>query len=172
MTQIRNLGVSIAIDDFGTGYSSLSYLNKLPVDSLKIDQSFLRNLQQPEGSLAVIQSIVRMAHSMNLTVVAEGVETRAELDLVRVLGCDKVQGHVYGPARRREQMEALLGRQRFAAPSRAVGRKCAAYPYGRGPVTRSETQVRPLPELRRRPVRGTRRPSRGSTCGSIFCSTS
>jgi len=106
--KIRKLGVSIAIDDFGTGYSSLSYLNKLPVDSLKIDQSFLRNLQEPEGSLAVIQSIVRMAHSMNLTVVAEGVETRAELDLVRVLGCDKVQGHVYGPARRREDVEALL----------------------------------------------------------------
>jgi diguanylate cyclase (GGDEF)-like protein len=106
--QIRKLGISIAIDDFGTGYSSLSYLSKLPVDSLKIDQSFLRNLQEPEGSLAVIQSIVRMAHSMNLTVVAEGVETRAELDLVRVLGCDKVQGHVYGPARRREDVEALL----------------------------------------------------------------
>jgi diguanylate cyclase (GGDEF)-like protein/PAS domain S-box-containing protein len=108
LTQIRNLGVSIAIDDFGTGYSSLSYLNMLPVDSLKIDQSFLRNLHEPEGSLAVIQSIVRMAHSMNLSVVAEGVETRAELDLVRVLGCDKVQGHVYGPARRREETEALL----------------------------------------------------------------
>jgi diguanylate cyclase (GGDEF)-like protein/PAS domain S-box-containing protein len=108
LTQIRNLGVSIAIDDFGTGYSSLSYLNKLPVDSLKIDQSFLRNLHEPEGSLAVIQSIVRMAHSMNLSVVAEGVETRAELDLVRVLGCDKVQGHVYGPARRRDETEALL----------------------------------------------------------------
>lgn len=108
LTQIRNLGVSIAIDDFGTGYSSLSYLNKLPVDSLKIDQSFLRNLHEPEGSLAVIQSIVRMAHSMNLNVVAEGVETRAELDLVRVLGCDRVQGHVYGPARRREEVEKLL----------------------------------------------------------------
>ncbi len=108
LTQIRNLGVSIAIDDFGTGYSSLSYLNKLPVDTLKIDQSFLRNLHEPEGSLAVIQSIVRMAHSMNLSVVAEGVETRAELDLVRVLGCDRVQGHVYGPARRREAVEALL----------------------------------------------------------------
>ena len=67
LTQIRNLGVSIAIDDFGTGYSSLSYLNKLPVDSLKIDQSFLRNLHEPEGSLAVIQSIVRMAHSMSNT---------------------------------------------------------------------------------------------------------
>jgi diguanylate cyclase (GGDEF)-like protein/PAS domain S-box-containing protein len=108
LSQIRKLGISIAIDDFGTGYSSLSYLSKLPVDTLKIDQSFLRNLQEPEGSLAVIQSIVRMAHSMNLAVVAEGVETRAELDLVRVLGCDKVQGHVYGPARRRDEVEQLF----------------------------------------------------------------
>ncbi len=116
LAQIRKLGISIAIDDFGTGYSSLSYLNKLPVDSLKIDQSFLRNLQEPEGSLAVIQSIVRMAHSMNLSVVAEGVETRAELDLVRVLGVDKVQGHVYGPARRREDVELLLAARDSLGP--------------------------------------------------------
>ncbi len=116
LSQIRKLGISIAIDDFGTGYSSLSYLNKLPVDSLKIDQSFLRNLAEPEGSLAVIQSIVRMAHSMNLTVVAEGVETRAELDLVRVLGVDKVQGHVYGPARRREDVELLLAARDSLGP--------------------------------------------------------
>jgi diguanylate cyclase (GGDEF)-like protein len=108
MSQVRDLGVSISIDDFGTGYSSLSYLTKLPVDSLKIDQSFLRNLQEPEGSLLVVQSIVRLAHSMNLTVVAEGVETAAELDLVRVLGCDKVQGHVYGPSLSRQATEALL----------------------------------------------------------------
>ncbi|MGA2214119.1 MAG: EAL domain-containing protein [Bryobacteraceae bacterium] len=119
LAQFRKLGISIAIDDFGTGYSSLSYLNKLPVDSLKIDQSFLRNLHEPEGSLAVIQSIVRMAHSMNLTVVAEGVETRAELDLVRVLGCDKVQGHVYGPARRREDVEALLAANDSLGPLEA-----------------------------------------------------
>jgi diguanylate cyclase (GGDEF)-like protein len=110
MSQIRALGVSIAIDDFGTGYSSLSYLNKLPVDSLKIDQSFLRSLQEPEGSLPVVQSIVRLAHSMNLTVVAEGVETRAELDLVKLLGCDRVQGHVYGPALRGELVAGLLAR--------------------------------------------------------------
>ena len=108
MSQIRDLGVSISIDDFGTGYSSLSHLTKLPLDSLKIDQSFLRNLQEPEGSLPVVQSIVQLAHSMNLTVVAEGVETAAELDLVRVLGCDKVQGHVYGPSLTRQATEALL----------------------------------------------------------------
>jgi EAL domain-containing protein (putative c-di-GMP-specific phosphodiesterase class I) len=116
MTQIRNLGVSISIDDFGTGYSSLSYLNKLPVDSLKIDQSFLRGLQEPEGSLPVVQSIVRLAHSMSLTVVAEGVETAAELDLVRVIGCDKVQGHVYGPSLRHDEAEALLAKNARLTP--------------------------------------------------------
>ncbi len=98
MQEIRKLGVNISIDDFGTGYSSLSNLSKLPVDSLKIDQSFLRRLLEPKGSLPVVQSIVRLAHGMHLAVVAEGVETASELDLVRVLGCDKVQGHVYGPA--------------------------------------------------------------------------
>jgi len=116
LAQLRDLGVSIAIDDFGTGYSSLSYLNKLPVDALKIDQSFLRHLDQPEGSLPVLQSIVRLAHSMNLVVVVEGVETRAELDLVRLLGCDKVQGHVYGPALRREEAEKLLASGDVLAP--------------------------------------------------------
>jgi len=110
MSRLRELGVSISIDDFGTGYSSLSYLNKLPVDSLKIDQSFLRTLQEPDGSLPVVQSIVQLAHSMNLTVVAEGVETQDELNLVRVLGCDRVQGHVYGPSLRSGEAEALLAR--------------------------------------------------------------
>src|SRR5260370_40785441 len=110
MSRLRELGVSISIDDFGTGYSSLSYLNKLRVDSLKIDQSFLRSLQEPDGSLPVVQSIIRLAHGMHLTVVAEGVETAAELDLMRVLGCDQVQGHVYGPSLREADAEALLAR--------------------------------------------------------------
>jgi EAL domain-containing protein (putative c-di-GMP-specific phosphodiesterase class I) len=110
MNQIRDLGVSISIDDFGTGYSSLSYLSKLPVDSLKIDQSFLRRLLEPRGSLPVVQNIVRLAHGMRLAVVAEGVETEGELDLVRVLGCDKVQGHVYGPALGRAEAGELLAR--------------------------------------------------------------
>ena len=101
---------------FGTGYSSLSYLSKLPVDVLKIDQSFLRGMLEPEGSLPVIQSIVRLAHSMNLTVVAEGVETSEEMDLVRLLGCDKVQGYFYGAALAPEAVEELLaGEERKAA---------------------------------------------------------
>ena len=115
MREIRELGVSISIDDFGTGYSSLSYLSKLPVDSLKIDQSFLRRLLEPKGSLPVVESIVRLAHGMHLVVVAEGVETEAELDLVRVLGCDKVQGHVYGPAVGPDAAEELLSRNTVLA---------------------------------------------------------
>jgi len=118
MREIRELGVSISIDDFGTGYSSLSYLNKLPVDSLKIDQSFVRRLMDPKGSLPVVQTIVRLAHGMNLAVVAEGVETEAELDLVRVIGCDKVQGHFYGPAVDAEQAEQLLARAAGAVAGR------------------------------------------------------
>lgn len=116
MRQIRQLGVSIAIDDFGTGYSSLSSLSRLPLDALKIDQSFLRRLLEPEGSLPVVQSIVRLAHGMRLEVVAEGVETAAELDMVRVLGCDKVQGHVYGPALRPVEAGDLLARNEAMLP--------------------------------------------------------
>ncbi len=125
MSRIRDLGVSISIDDFGTGYSSLSYLHKLPVDSLKLDQSFIRSLQDPDGSLPVVQGIVRLAHSLRLTVVAEGVETAAELDLVRVLGCDKVQGHVYGASLCREDAEALLVSEQESLP------------YGRGSARRA-----------------------------------
>jgi EAL domain-containing protein (putative c-di-GMP-specific phosphodiesterase class I) len=108
MAALRKLGVRIAIDDFGTGYSSLSYLSRLPVDSLKIDQSFVRGIQDPAGSLPVVQTIVRLAHNLNLLVVAEGVETLQELDLLRLVGCDKVQGHLYGYALNERGVDALL----------------------------------------------------------------
>lgn len=108
LSRLRELGVRISIDDFGTGYSSLSYLRQLPVDTLKIDQSFLRDLQAPSGSLPVVQTIVSLAHNMNLTVVAEGVETTEDLELLRAAGCDKVQGHLYGESLSRSEMELLL----------------------------------------------------------------
>ncbi len=116
LTRIRELGVCIAIDDFGTGYSSLSYLSRLPVNTLKIDQSFLRGMQEPESSLPVIQSIVRLAHSMKLAVVAEGVETSEELELVRLLGCDMVQGHFYAGAIRAEAVAELLAGPPLSSP--------------------------------------------------------
>lgn len=116
MASLRKLGIRIAIDDFGTGYSSLSYLSRLPVDSLKIDQSFVRNMQDPSGSLPVVQSIVRLAHNLNLTVVAEGVETVQELDLLRLVGCDQVQGYLYGAALNEQGVEALLRNPGRALP--------------------------------------------------------
>jgi EAL domain-containing protein (putative c-di-GMP-specific phosphodiesterase class I) len=93
---IRALGVRIAIDDFGTGFSSLSYLSKLPVDSLKIDRSFVTDLtSEPEG-LALVSTIINLAHSLSLSVVAEGVETTQQSHLLRLLRCDEVQGFLYG----------------------------------------------------------------------------
>ena len=119
MTQLRELGVGISIDDFGTGYSSLSYLNRLPVNSLKIDQSFVRDLHRPAGSLPIVQTIVRLAHNMDLCVVAEGVETLEELNLLRVVGCDKVQGHLFGQSLRPDQVDQLLSQNSVVPPQSA-----------------------------------------------------
>jgi len=110
MRRIRDLGVSIAIDDFGTGYSSLSYLRRLPANSLKIDQSFLRELAGPDGSLDVVKSIVMLAHSLGLQVVAEGVERVEQTELLRAAGCDKLQGHLFGEALPEDEARALLTR--------------------------------------------------------------
>ncbi|HUS07093.1 MAG TPA: EAL domain-containing protein [Bryobacteraceae bacterium] len=96
MSELRSLGIRITIDDFGTGYSSLSYLRRLPADALKIDQSFLREIELGPGSLPLIQTIVILAHNMGLSVTAEGVETTRQLELIREAGCDEAQGHYFG----------------------------------------------------------------------------
>jgi EAL domain-containing protein (putative c-di-GMP-specific phosphodiesterase class I) len=96
MASLRKLGVRIAIDDFGTGYSSLSYLRRLPADSLKIDQSFLVELEMSPVRPQLIRTIVTMAHNMGLSVTAEGVETREQFELVHDADCDRAQGHLFG----------------------------------------------------------------------------
>ena len=96
LTALRAMGVKIAIDDFGTGYSSLSYLRRLPLDKLKLDQSFIRDAGQNEGDVAITRAIIAMAQSLKLIVVAEGVETQAQIDLLLSLGCDTVQGFMLG----------------------------------------------------------------------------
>ena len=92
LTALRAMGVKIAIDDFGTGYSSLSYLRRLPLDKLKLDQSFIRDAGESEGDAAITRAIVAMAQSLHLTVVAEGVETQAQIDFLGSLGCTTMQG--------------------------------------------------------------------------------
>jgi diguanylate cyclase (GGDEF)-like protein len=93
---IRALGVTIAIDDFGTGFSSLSYLAKLPVDTLKIDRSFVTEMVSGAGGLTLVSVIINLAHELKLNTVAEGVETEEQLRQLRLLGCDEMQGYLFG----------------------------------------------------------------------------
>ncbi len=112
MDRLRALGVSISIDDFGTGYSSLSYLRHLPIDTLKIDQSFLQDLGNESNTIPLVQAIVTLAHGLGLTVVAEGVENRRQLEVLRSVGCDKFQGYLLGeplPAEAAGRMLAKAG---------------------------------------------------------------
>jgi diguanylate cyclase (GGDEF)-like protein len=92
---LREMGISIAIDDFGTGFSSLSYLSKFPVDTLKIDRSFVIEMTESAQGLALVSTIINLAHALKLKVVAEGVETEAQASLLRGLECDEMQGYLF-----------------------------------------------------------------------------
>ena len=105
---LRAQGVRVAVDDFGTGYSSLSYLMRFPIDALKIDQSFIRQITTPPGETTIVTAIIGMGRSLNLRVVAEGVETQAELDFLRVHECDEAQGYYFSRPVPSEQFAKLL----------------------------------------------------------------
>jgi diguanylate cyclase (GGDEF)-like protein/PAS domain S-box-containing protein len=108
MDRLRALGVSIAIDDFGTGYSSLSYLRRLPIDALKIDRSFLEEVEKDSNTIPLIQAIVTLAHGLGLSVVAEGVENQHQLEVLRAAGCDAFQGYLLGEPMPAVDAERLL----------------------------------------------------------------
>jgi diguanylate cyclase (GGDEF)-like protein len=95
LAELTAMGVSISLDDFGTGYSSLGYLSRFMLDKLKIDQTFVRNITSETRSAAIAQATVALAHGLSLTVIAEGVETEAQLAFLREMGCDEVQGYLF-----------------------------------------------------------------------------
>ena len=116
MRELKEMGVKLSIDDFGTGYSSLSYLRRFPVDVLKIDRSFVRDIPFSEDDAAMVAAIIELARGLRMRVIAEGVETLAQLDYLRRRGCDEVQGHVFAQAASRADVELLLRNGRHVEP--------------------------------------------------------
>ena len=118
LNKLEQLGVQISVDDFGTGYSSLSYLKRFPVDVLKIDQSFVRNIVTDPDDAALVMAIIGMAHALRIQTLAEGVETEAQLDFLRKHRCDAMQGYYFSKPLPAEDVAALLREKRRLEPAK------------------------------------------------------
>jgi EAL domain-containing protein (putative c-di-GMP-specific phosphodiesterase class I) len=108
LRQLHELGTQIALDDFGTGYSSLSYLRSFPFDKIKIDQSFVRDLDTEQDSRTIVRAIMSLAHSLGMETLAEGVETAKQFEWLREEGCGAVQGYFFGRPTRCADVQALI----------------------------------------------------------------
>jgi EAL domain-containing protein (putative c-di-GMP-specific phosphodiesterase class I) len=115
MVKLKRLGVRLSIDDFGTGYSSLSNLHMLPLDTLKIDRSFVSHMTASSENREIIKTVASLATSLNLDIIAEGVETEEQLHYLRVLGCDFGQGFYFAPPLDATTAEALIGFSRISS---------------------------------------------------------
>jgi diguanylate cyclase (GGDEF)-like protein/PAS domain S-box-containing protein len=118
---LKDLGVHLSLDDFGTGHSSLSYLKRLPIDTLKIDQSFVRDITHAPDDEAIVASIISLAHNLKRRVIAEGVETKEQLSYLRRHGCTQIQGYYFSKPVSAESFERLLQQDRHVAPTRQEG---------------------------------------------------
>jgi EAL domain-containing protein (putative c-di-GMP-specific phosphodiesterase class I) len=108
LTNLKKAGIRISVDDFGTGYSSLSHLKRLPIDILKIDQSFVREVSTDPDDAALVMAIITLAHNLRLKVIAEGVETEEQLRFLRLLRCDEIQGFLFSKPVPADELTALL----------------------------------------------------------------
>jgi EAL domain-containing protein (putative c-di-GMP-specific phosphodiesterase class I) len=108
MNELRDAGLHHAIDDFGTGYSSLKFIKQLPFNKIKIDRSFIKNIAVNEDDAAIVNAMIAMAHSLKLKVVAEGVETKEQLNYLDKLGCDEIQGYLFSTPLPSQEIEKLL----------------------------------------------------------------
>jgi EAL domain-containing protein (putative c-di-GMP-specific phosphodiesterase class I) len=120
LNEIRHMGVRVAIDDFGTGYSSLRYLAHLPIDTLKIDRSFVTAMTNNADDMAIVSSIISLAHGLDLNVVAEGVETEEQQKLLRLLRCDQMQGYLFSRPIAKGALEEMLRREQIETAAESV----------------------------------------------------
>jgi EAL domain-containing protein (putative c-di-GMP-specific phosphodiesterase class I) len=145
MRALKSLGIQIALDDFGTGYSSLSYLEAFPLDRIKIDRSFVASLGKSNRSLAVVRAVIGLAHGLGVPVLAEGIESQAQMSLLLQEGCDEMQGYLIGrPGKASRQAElapgvravpnasALVPKSSADKGGRLAGRPRAVQPPPRG----------------------------------------